>query len=334
MPAVPGAEREPVTVALAGDTMLGRAVAARLEAEGPHSVFSPGLRDVVADADLCVLNLECCVSARGEPWPAPGKPFFFRAPPSAAETLSWLGVSCVTLANNHALDFGERALLDTEAHLSAAGIASAGAGADAAQARSPALLGCHGRTIAVVAVTDHPADYAAGAARPGVAYADLRVGVPGWLTDEVHHLRREVDAVLVMPHWGPNMTAGPEPYIRSAAAELIAAGATLVAGHSAHVFHGVADRIAYDLGDFVDDYRVDPELRNDLGILALLTLDDSGPRTLRAVPLALDFCYTRLADGPAYEWVARRFVRACEALDPRTQVRDEGDQLVIDWGPR
>ena len=166
---------------------------------------------------------------------------------------------------------------------------------------------------------------------PGVAYADLRVGVPGWLTDEVRHLRREVDAVLVMPHWGPNMTAGPEPYIRSAAAELIAAGATLVAGHSAHVFHGVADRIAYDLGNFVDDYRVDPDLRNDLGILALLTLDDSGPRTLRAVPLELDFCYTRLA-GRARLRVGRPQVcpglRGARSADSSTRRgRPPGDRL-------
>ena len=47
-----------------------------------------------------------------------------------------------------------------------------------------------------------------------------------------------------------------------------AAGATLVAGHSAHVFHGVADRVIYDLGDFIDDYATDPALRNDLGLLS------------------------------------------------------------------
>jgi poly-gamma-glutamate capsule biosynthesis protein CapA/YwtB (metallophosphatase superfamily) len=322
-----------LTVALAGDTMLGREVAVRLRVEGPHAVFSTGVRDVVAEADLCVLNLECCISDRGEPWPAPGKPFFFRAPPVAAETLSWLGVSCVTMANNHALDFGADALLDTRAHLDAVGIASTGAGADLCQARAPAVLASRGRTLAVVGATDHPLDFAAEQERPGVAYADFRAGLPAWLRDEVRRLSGTVDATLVTPHWGPNMNAGPLPYIRSAANALREAGATVVAGHSAHVFHGVADHVVYDLGDFVDDYRVDPVLRNDLGILALLTLDDAGPRTLRIVPLALDYCRTRLADGPAYAWVARRLVQACAALDPETPVRDEGDRLVVDWRP-
>jgi len=46
--------------------------------------------------------------------------------------------------------------------------------------------------------------------------------------------------VLVSPHWGQKMTVRPQPHVSSAASALTAAGATLVAGHSAHVFHGVA----------------------------------------------------------------------------------------------
>ncbi|MCQ0004151.1 CapA family protein [Actinomadura madurae] len=70
-----------ITVALAGDTMLGRGVADEIAASGPHGLFSGGVREVFAEADLAVLNLECCVSGRGRRWDAPGKPFHFRAPP-------------------------------------------------------------------------------------------------------------------------------------------------------------------------------------------------------------------------------------------------------------
>src|ERR671922_2658379 len=93
------------------------------------------------------------------------------------------------------------------------------------------------------------------------------------------------------------MAPEPMPRIRAAAARLRAAGATLVAGHSAHVFHGVEDAILYDLGDFLDDYAVDPELRNDLGLLILVELDRGGPVRLEAVPLRLDFCHTPPAAG-------------------------------------
>ena len=80
------------------------------------------------------------------------------------------------------------------------------------------------------------------------------------------------------------MTSAPVRHVRRAADALVDAGATLVAGHSAHVPHGVAGSVLYDLGDFLDDYRVDPRLRNDLGLLFLVTLDARGPVRLEALP--------------------------------------------------
>ncbi|MFI9202504.1 CapA family protein [Streptomyces sp. NPDC053048] len=325
----------PITVAMAGDTMLGRGVAERL-ARTPtaEALLCDELRAIVAGADLFVLNLECCVSGRGEPWPAPGKPFFFRAPPEAAAILAELGVDCVTLANNHALDYGYDALADTLALLAEAGVRVVGAGPDLAAAREFAVLEAGGIRLAVVGATDHPEDFAADTGRPGVALADLRHGVPGWLTGLVARAADEADAVLVTPHWGPNMTSRPPRYVQDAASALLEAGATLVAGHSAHVFHGVAHRVVHDMGDFVDDYAVDARLRNDLGLLFLVTLDGAAPARprpvrLEAVPVFLDFCHTARARGDEWEWIRDRFTRACAAFG--TPVAVEGDRLVVDW---
>src|SRR5262249_22601020 len=268
----------------AGDTMLGRAVAKRLIFDPRHVLFGASLVDVIREADVFVLNLECCISARGEPWP--GRVFHFRAPPWAAETLARLGVDCVTLANNHALDVGHEALLDTLAHLEAAGIRTVGAGTDIERARAPVVVG----GLTVVAFTDHPREFAATAARPGVAF-----GPPASLPD--------ARPLLVTPHWGRNMTSEPSPAIRTLARRLLEADATLIAGHSAHVFHGVAPRVLYDLGDFIDDYRVDSELRNDVGLLFIVDLD--GDR-LEAGPLKLEFADTRLARGGDAGGVRRR----------------------------
>jgi poly-gamma-glutamate capsule biosynthesis protein CapA/YwtB (metallophosphatase superfamily) len=310
--------------------MLGRMVGEALARSGPEALVAPELVDVAGEADLFVLNLECCISTGGDPWPDPRKPFFFRAPPRAVELLQLLGVDCVTLANNHALDFGHDALLETLEHLERAGIAAVGAGEELASARRPALLGPPGARLAVVAFADHPRDFAATPTRPGIALADpLGPGLPAWLRDAVAGARAGADAVLVAPHWGPNMTPVPVPSVRTAAPALLEAGATLVAGHSAHVFHGVEGRVLYDLGDFLDDYRVDPELRNDLGLLWIVTLDETGPRRLEAVPLKLDFCRTRLADGEDAAWIGRRFVRACAELG--TPVAVEDGRLVIAW---
>jgi poly-gamma-glutamate capsule biosynthesis protein CapA/YwtB (metallophosphatase superfamily) len=315
-----------VTVALAGDTMLGRGVAQALARTPPQALVAPEVREVLGEADLVVLNLECCISERGQPWDAPGKPFFFRAPPRAVELLALLGTDCVTLANNHALDYGVEALADTLEHLATAGIAAVGAGPDLDRARRPATLAAGGLQITVLGVTDHPPDFAAGPDRPGVAFADLGRRVPDWLPEAVRAADAEV--VLVTPHWGPNMTTEPVGHVRRAAAALVEAGATLVAGHSAHVPHGVAGPVLYDLGDFLDDYRVDPRLRNDLGLLFLVTLDGRGLVGLEALPLKLEFCHTRLAAGEDAAWMRRRFRSACAALG--TTIQERAGRLTID----
>jgi poly-gamma-glutamate capsule biosynthesis protein CapA/YwtB (metallophosphatase superfamily) len=306
-------------LALAGDTMLGRGVAERLAHDPQHSLFAPELVEIIRDADLFVLNLECCISARGEPMP--GRVFHFRAPPWAVDALARLGVHCVTLANNHALDFRPAALLDTLTHLDAAGILVVGAGTDSERARAPLVLDNGGFRLAVVAFSDHPAEYAAGANRPGIAYADPRRPLPEWVT-----AFPDADAVLVAPHWGPNMTSEPPRSVRQAAHALVEAGATIVAGHSAHVFHGVAPHVLYDLGDFIDDYRVDPTMRNDLGLLFLVDLHGD---SLEAIPLRLEFAHTRLATGDDAAWIARRFTAACAEFG--TEVAQEGGRLVARW---
>jgi poly-gamma-glutamate synthesis protein (capsule biosynthesis protein) len=319
-----------VKLALAGDTMLGRSVAQVLATSPPAALFADEVVAAVREADVAIVNLECCISNRGVPWPDPHKPFFFRAPPVATKVLTLLGVDCVSLANNHALDFGTEALLDTFDHLRAAGIKWVGAGVDVEDARQPVFLDAAGMRLAVVAFTDHPSKYAAGPDRPGVAYADLRLGVPGWLLDTVKTAATDADAVLVTPHWGPNFRPTSLPYIRRAAHQLRGAGAILVAGHSAHVFQGVEDHILYDLGDFIDDYAIDPSLRNDLGLLFLVTLDPR-PQRLEALPLALDYCHTRLATATGQEaaWVRQRFRRLCAEFG--TQVKEKDGGLVIEW---
>lgn len=315
-------------LALAGDTMLGRGVAQSLTAGDRPTPFAPAVIEIAREADLFVLNLECCVSDRGEPWPDPHKPFFFRAPPAAVEVLDELGVDCVTLANNHALDYGYDALSDTFEHLSAAGIQWVGAGPDTERARSSVVLEARGTRVAVIGASDHPADFAAAADRPGVAIAELASTVSPWLLERIR--THERDVVLVTPHWGPNMTPEPIAPVRFAAEELLRAGADLVAGHSAHVFHGVSPPVLFDLGDFVDDYAIDPVLRNDLGLLFIVTIEGSRPTRVEAIPLALDFCYTRLATDQEAEWIRDRFVSACKGLGAEATIED--DRLVVEFG--
>lgn len=312
-------------VGLLGDVMLGRGVAQRLRSMSARDVWAPELLELLRRCDAVLANLECCVSDRGrETRRIPGKPFFFRAPRGAVESLRAAGVRAVSLANNHALDYEEEALADTLGHLEAAGIAVTGAGLGPDRARRRAIAGAGGARIALIGVTDHPSEYAAQPGRWGVAWAALHQGCPGWLLAEIAQARREADLVVVFPHWGPNMTTRPTSWQRACARELLDAGADLVAGHSAHVFHGVerlgAGHVLYDLGDTVDDYARDPVLRNDLGVLALWRPGEEPE--IELVALRLEFARTSLAQGGDADWIAARLERACGELGCSVQRLD------------
>ena len=113
-----------------------------------------------------------------------------------------------------------------------------------------------------------------------MAYADLRAAQPRLALDSIRDVR--ADAVLVTPHWGPNMAPSPVPHVRDAAA-----GARRAQAHRSSP--GIrrtsstasTGRVLYDLGDFLDDYAVDPVLRNDLGLLWLVAFDRLRPLAAR-----------------------------------------------------
>jgi poly-gamma-glutamate capsule biosynthesis protein CapA/YwtB (metallophosphatase superfamily) len=303
--------------------MLGRAVADALGESPPEDLWSTEVREIASGCDAVVCNLECCVSTRGTPTErVAGKPFFFRAPPSAITSLRAIGVSAVGLANNHALDYEVEALADTLELLRGAGIGLAGAGRDSAEARRGVVVDVAGLRVGLVAVSDHPHEFAAAEGKPGIAHAELERGLPDWLIEEMARLRPECDLLIAFPHWGPNMTTEPAPWQREAAARMQEAGADLVAGHSAHVFHGIQwashGPVLFDLGDALDDYRVDQRLRNDLGVMALWRPGDPDSE-LELVGLALEFCRTRLAEGPEGEWLTARLERACGELGTRVE---------------
>ena len=311
-----------VTVGLLGDVMLGRMVAGRLEHEPPGVVWSEGVAEHLRSCDAVICNLECCISDRGrETRRIRGKPFFFRAPPQAVESLATVRIAGVSLANNHALDFETEALEDALDLLGAAGVAVTGAGRSVESARRGAVIEVGDTKLGLLGVTDHPAEYAAGDDSAGVAWAELHGALPAWIEGELRRLRAEADLVVAFPHWGANMTTGPTHWQKQRARELIAAGADLVAGHSAHLFHGVerveGRLVLYDLGDALDDYRIDPVLRNDLGVLALWR--PGAEPELELVGLHLDYCETELAHGREADWIAVRLGQACRQLGTRVE---------------
>jgi len=151
----------PVTLALTGDVMLRRGVDETLQRLGPAHPWGD-LLPVLNEADLTVVNLACVIARGGRPWSRWPKVFHFRGDPVALRALQCAGVDCVTLANNHILDYEEEAMLNL---LQQGGIAGAGRNLEAA--RQPALLEALGMRVGIVAFTDDEPGWAAQSGVPG-----------------------------------------------------------------------------------------------------------------------------------------------------------------------
>ena len=139
----------------------------------------------------------------------------------------------VSLANNHALDFGVDALLDTFTYLEQAGVRWVGAGRNAAEAYAPAVLDTPAGPVAFVGLTRilHTLAWAAGPDRPGLASAyDEAAAVAA-----VQAAAELADLVVVLIHWGVERADCPDAHQRNLARLLTEAGADVVAGHHPHV---------------------------------------------------------------------------------------------------
>ena len=328
-----------ITVALVGDVMLGRGVNDMLGTLRPEQPWGDVL-PLLISANLRVVNLECALTDHERPWTRTPKVFHFRASPSAVEVLKAARVDVCSLANNHTLDFEERGLLDTLDHLNVAGIRHAGAGLDREEAARPTLLtpwSDRASRVALLAFTDNEPPFAARPDRPGTNYlpVSLEPEVLSRVEAAVTAAREAgADTVVFSNHWGPNMVQRPSTLFRRFARAVIERGVDVYYGHSAHVFQGVeiyrGKPILYDTGDFIDDYAVDPRLRNDWSFLFRISLEGGGFRRLELFPVTLPYTRAQLAKGSEREAILDRMERlSCEM--GTAFVRREG-QLVLEHG--
>ena len=323
-----------------GDVMLGRLVdeRQRTESRPPEAVWG-SMYDQLRALDGLFVNLECCLSTRGSPWAVTYHPFHFRADPDwALPALTRVGVSWATLANNHCLDFGADALADTFDALDTARIPFCAAGVDEAHAWEPSVVDVDALTVALVALTDNTPEFAATDESPGTAYFDIGHETDRSPVEAALDAARAADPDLLVAslHWGPNMVERPPTSFQRFAHWLVDAGVDLVHGHSAHVFQGIelyrGVPILYDTGDFVDDYAVDPALRNDRSFLFEMVVTTAGDvESVRLHPTEISNYAVHHAPDSVAEWSRDRMIELSAAFD--TQFTREGESLVLDLSP-
>jgi hypothetical protein len=264
-----------------GDVMLGRTVGAEIE-RGADPLA--GVRTRLDRAITKVINLECVLSDKGEA--VPGKRYAFRAPLDAMPVLTEARISAVSLANNHAADFGSEALLDSIARLRAGNVSAVGAGATDDLAHAPHFFttrtGIVGAIIALNDIDGQSEGVFVGSTRN-------RKGIAAALNEA----RARASFVLAFVHWGDENTNKVSERQRELARWLIDQGVDAVAGSHPHAlqsfdsYHGRP--IIYSLGNLVFDGA--PTLPSwNHGQLLEMDLGQPGGRqpSFRLVPVELD----------------------------------------------
>ena len=276
---------EQVTITFAGDILFddNYAVMARVVQSGGDITYGidTELIQEMKSADIMMLNNEFPYSDRGEP--LEDKQFTFRAKTSTVSYLNDLGVDIVSLANNHAYDYGETAFLDTLTTLEDAGIVYVGAGHNLQEARRPVCYIINNMKIAIVSATqierlDNPDTRGATDSSAGV----FRCWNGDNLLETVREARENNDFVIVYLHWGTENETELDWAQEKQAGEVVEAGADLIIGAHPHclqqidIVKGVP--VVYSLGNFWFNSRT-----FDTGMIKV-TLDENGLQSCQFIP--------------------------------------------------
>jgi poly-gamma-glutamate synthesis protein (capsule biosynthesis protein) len=282
--------KEPIVLAFAGDVNLDEdsKPVARYDREnkGILGGISQDLVDVMNQADIFMLNNEFAYSTRGSE--IKEKSYTFRANPKRVDILKEIGVDIVSLANNHALDFGQEALLDTFTTLDEAEIDYVGAGIDMDRAKAPIYYTIGNTTIAYVAASHviYAMDWYATDTQPGM----IGTYDPTLFVASIKEAKENSDFVVVYVHWGKERVHEPVEYQKNLAKIYIDAGADAVIGCHPHVMQGIefykGKTIAYSLGNYWFNAS-----KRESGLLKIY-LNPDGTTDTQLLPVMNDNTYT------------------------------------------
>jgi len=242
-----------IRLAAMGDVMLARDVGRHFRNK-PEDFTLDGIRNILNNYDIVILNLENPVGTKGVPHPIQDPNVTFCCHPEALQVLRNLNTTIVSLGNNHMLDYGEAALCETLEHLDAQGILYVGAGRNYEEANRPLLVDKKDKKLAFLS---HVFIYSASTRmatkdNPGVAEYRMKKILP-----KIRQLNLQGYQVIVSVHWGHEYSFYPIPYQMEQARAMIDMGALLIIGHGPHYPQGIEDyrggKIIYSLGNFIFD---------------------------------------------------------------------------------
>lgn len=245
----------------------------------PMEDYTTLARPVLATADIRFGQCERLYSTRGSPQLHSGHALKHgRLKPHMASIFRDCGFDVVSLASNHAMDFGAEALMETIDVLRNMGIQVVGAGKNIEEARRPVIIERKGVRVAFLAYCSVLNEgFAAGPNSPGAApmrahtyfrIIDYQPGTPPVVVTvpyeddlkamlaNIGAVRKSVDTIVLSMHWGlhyvPKVICDYQPIVANAAFE---AGADVILGHHAHVPKGIGvhggKACFYSLSNFI-----------------------------------------------------------------------------------
>ncbi len=269
----------------------------------PMDAYSTLVKPTLAAADIRFGQAERVYSDRGE-FQVHGL-VHGRLKPHMASVFSDCGFDVVSVAGNHAMDWGEIGLMDTIANLQDRGIQTIGGGRNLEEARRPAIIERNGIKVAMLAYCSILYDkYEAGPNRAGVApvrvhtYYEAHENQPGIpprvvtipyeedlkaMVEDIAAAKKQAHAVVVSHHWGvhfiPRLIADYQPIVAEAA---FGAGADLILGHHAHIPKAIGIQQGkvcfYSLSNFIFTTRENPARASEFAKTYGIVQDPDYPR--------------------------------------------------------
>lgn len=310
-----------VVLAFAGDILFDDeySIMANMKhrANGIYDTISADLLEEMTSADIFMLNNEFTYTLRGEP--TFEKQFTFRADPETAEYLLDMGVDIVSLANNHAYDYGEISLLDSVDTLAAMQMPYVGAGRNIEEASSPFYFETNGLKIGIISSTqierlDNPDTKGATESAAGV----FRSWDGTLLYEKVEEVAAQCDFLVVYVHWGSENTTELDWAQKEQARRLAEYGADLVIGNHSHCLQGIevidGVPVFYSLGNFLFNSKTLDTC------LVKATVKEGKLSSLQFVPALQSGCKVQLLTGSE----KTRVIDYMQSLSPGIAIDENG----------
>ena len=304
-------------ILFAGDVLFDYGMPQHYDESGIAGVVGANLLAKMNEADVCVVNEEFPFGTAGSP---AEKEYTFRCNPKYVTALNEMGVDVVSLANNHALDYGTDCLTQTFATLEQAGIKFAGAGPTLDRAKEPQIIEVNDKKIAIVAGSRvvPVASWGASTDRPGM----LLCYETDQICESISKAKEQADYVFVFVHWGIERNDFPESYEKSMAAKFAEAGASAVIGSHPHVLQGMEEvsgiPVFYSLGNYIFNVSIEKTMA------VTCTISPEGLITWRVIPCQAKNGVTEVAEPEK----AAEIWKHVQSLSTNAIINDQGE---ISW---